>query len=126
MSILNSASGLAASYPKRMVQRGWIQAKAKLVVGSSGAVAAGSSYDHPDITITLSTTGVYTITYPPSIDATIWATIYSAGATITEWIITAKSATAGTATLRLSKAGTSAEPASGDEVTIHFDLRTES
>lgn len=125
--LLNSAAGLGAAIVRRMVQRGWIQAQAKLVVGSSGAVAATSTYDHPDITITLSTTGVYTLTYPYSVDATIQvAEIKSAAGTITEAIVTAKDANAGTATIQLSKAGTAAEPASGDTVTLHFLLRTES
>jgi len=126
MTILNSASGLNAAYVKQQVQRKWIQARAKLVVGSSGAVGSSSSYDHPDITITSNGTGLYDLTYPPSVDATISGHIYSAGATITEWIITAKSATAGTATIRLSKGGTAAQPASGDEVTLYLDLKTES
>lgn len=126
MTILNSASGLAASYPKRYTQRGWIQAVAKLVVGTSGAVGATSTYDHPDITVTLSTTGIYTLTYPPSVDAEIGFRAYSPLGTISEAILTAKNANAGTATMRLSKGGTAAEPASGDVVTILFDLRTES
>jgi hypothetical protein len=126
MAVLNSASGLAASFVRRMVQRGWIQCEAKLVVGTSGAVGATSTYDHPDITVTLSTTGVYTLTYPPSVDATLQFELYSPLGTITEAIVTAKDANAGTATIQLSKAGTAAEPASGDVVTMHFLLKTES
>ena len=125
--LLNSASGLSASYVRKSCRRNFILATATLVVGSAGAVDAASTSDHPDIAFTLSSTGVYTITYPYAVDANIQlAEIISAAGTVTECILTAKSATAGTATMQLSKGGTAAAPESGDKITLFFHLKTES
>jgi hypothetical protein len=47
--------------------------------------------------------------------------IYSPGATVTEAIVTAYSATNGTLSYRTSKAGTATDPASGDIIWLYFE-----
>lgn len=88
-------------------------------IGAAGAVdATNALHDlRSGVTVTLSGTGVYNIVYPACVKVRIVPFIQkSAAATITEAICTAVSATAGTATLRFSKAGTATAPANGDVI----------
>ena len=129
MAVLQSASGLGASYVRRHYQRGWVVCKMKIVItGSSGAISStGSKYDHPDLTATYkSSAGVYDITYPPCIDAFFDFEIVSATLAAGSVVVTAKSPTAGTATIKLCAGVTPANLADTEYFTVRFSLLSES
>lgn len=89
-------------------------------IGAAGAVdstIAGYRVA-PGCTLTNTGTGTFDLVYPVCPNAVIHVGLQSAAATVTEAIETAKSATAGTASLRTSKAGTAANPASGDIIEV--------
>ena len=71
-------------------------------------------------TLANSGTGTFTGTFPPCVQALITPSLKSAAATVTEVIVTAISPSAGTFSLRTSKAGTATNPASGDLVGVHI------
>lgn len=122
MGTLTSSAGLNASYHERCTRSGWTRARNVITFGTN-AIGSQDS-DHPDIALTRTGTGTYTMTYPPCYEADIAVTdIVSAALTISGGVLTAKSATAGTASLTLHKAGTAADPANGDIVTLTLRLR---
>lgn len=94
-----------------------VLSQAEFTIGASGAVSATDS-DDPAWTAANDGTGVYDITYPACPKVRLMFSLLSAAGTVTECIRTAESATAGTATIQTSKAGTAAEPASGDKITV--------
>jgi hypothetical protein len=91
-------------------------AQADIPIGAAGAV--GTIDGDTGITCVNSGTGTFNLTYPPCMKAKFQLCLQSAAATVTEAILTAKSATAGTAALRTSKAGTATNPANGDVITV--------
>jgi hypothetical protein len=92
-------------------------ATADFPIGASGAV--GAIVGDPGISLVKADTGVYTLTYPPALRVKLFPSIkVSAATTVTEIIGTACDATAGTATLQTSKAGTATEPASGNILSV--------
>lgn len=95
----------------------------RVTFGSTGAIASQDT-DDPAFSLGTLTTGVGALTFPACRKASIRVEIKSAAATVTECILTAKAATSGTATLRFSKAGTAANPASGDIATITVTCQT--
>lgn len=100
---------------------------ASVAIGGSGAVdptQAGNRVPG-QIVMTNTGTGTFSLTFPASPNCTIEVfPEVSAAATVTEAILTAKSPTAGTATIRTSKAGTAANPASGDLIGIIIYAQT--
>lgn len=89
-------------------------------IGASGAVdstIAGYRVA-PGCTLANTGTGTFSLVYPVCPNVQIQCNLVSAAATVTECVLTAKSATAGTATIRTSKAGLATNPASGDIVEI--------
>lgn len=98
---------------------------ASVAIGAAGAVDSSiTGYRVPANVVVANTgTGTFSITYPICPNVTIIPHVeVSAAATVTEAILTAKSPTAGTATLRTSKAGTAANPASGDLISLTFNF----
>jgi hypothetical protein len=98
----------------------------KVSIGASGAATytSGDS-DHPDFSCTKNGTGTYDLTYPSGKRAWIDVDLYSPSKTVVGSVITAKSASAGTATIK-TLAGTNAaadtEPASGDKLYLRITV----
>lgn len=91
---------------------------ATITFGSTGAIASVDS-DDPRLTLGALTTGVGALTYPKAVRARITFTLESpATSAVTECVLLAQDAAAGTATIQTSKAGTPANPASGDKLHI--------
>ena len=115
---------MEASYHDRSTNPGWSWARAVVTLTSAGAISA-QAVDHPDIALTYaSSTGKYTGTFPYCVEADIFVTAVSASATVTQFVITAKDAAAGTFSLSCyGPTGSLADPASGNILTITFRLR---
>lgn len=87
-------------------------------LGAAGAISA-SVVDDPAMTLAAdSGTGVHALTFPICPEARLDVRLQSASLTVTEAFGTALSATAGTATIKLSKAGTLAQAASGNIIYV--------
>lgn len=98
---------------------------ASVAIGAAGAVdSAIAGYRVPsDMVMANTGTGTFSLVYPPAPNAVVHVFVESsAGATVCEAILTAKAPSSGTATIRVSKAGTATNPASGDliGVVIYF------
>lgn len=92
---------------------------------TAGGNISATSADDPAMTLGDDTaTGVHALTYPKCPSARIHFQIISPSLTVSECILTAIDTTAGTAAIRLSKAGTATEAASGDilHVTVYGKL----
>jgi hypothetical protein len=87
-------------------------------LGSSGAIASSAVDDSAMTLANDSGTGVHALTYPACPEARISVRLVSASLTVTESIITAKAPTSGTATIKLAKAGTLAQAASGNIIHV--------
>ena len=95
-------------------------------IGGTGApYISGDGYsgqsDDPGITISRTSAGLYALTYPKGKQAWITVDIISAALTVVGTVTTAKSATAGTAsitTLAGSNAAAATDPANGDKLMI--------
>lgn len=88
-------------------------------IGVTGAVdATNALHDlRSGVTVTRTGAGVYNVVYPMCPKARVVPFVAkSAAATVTEAICTALAPTAGTATIRFSKAGTATDPANGDVI----------
>src|SRR5512144_158804 len=113
------------AYPSMVGQpfrRTW---SAEIPIGGSGATGTILQAP-PGFAAAKSATGVYDCTnLPPGIASKgkyrFRFGLYSPAATVTECIVTAFNANNGTMTFRTSKAGTAAEPASGDIIWIYFE-----
>lgn len=116
---LTRASELGAQFLQKNCQEGWIINDVKCSIGASGAATSG----HAAYSFTKTGTGVYDVIYPACSELEMAATIYSPALTVTGFVVTAISETAGTATITIHKAGTAAEPASGDYLKIQFRHR---
>lgn len=109
--------------PVRSTERELILITSSVAIGAAGAVdstIAGYRVA-PGVTVANTGTGTFSLVYPVCPNATIKVWIESsAAATVTEAILTAKSPSAGTGTIRTSKAGTATNPASGDLIGIEI------
>jgi hypothetical protein len=114
--------GDKSQYPANALSAWVCIAMCEFPIGASGAV--GTADGDSDMTLAKNATGVYDLTYPACPKAIIKTGLKSAAATVTESILTAKSATAGTAQIRTSKAGTAVEPASGDAIYVWVFARS--
>ena len=103
-----------------------VHARGKLVIGSSGAVDTTTSSDDPSITFALSTTGVYTMTFPPCVDCDMQFGVYSPTPTIGGVVLAAIDKAAGTATINTVVGVTKTQPASGDYIVVDLQMQSES
>lgn len=92
-------------------------------IGATGAPSfASNDSDDPGITVTRSTNGTYTLAFPKGKRAWFSVGFVSAASTVTEWILTALDANAGTATLLTiaiaAGSPTPTDPASGDKIML--------
>ena len=119
---LTSSAGLEATYWPRTVQSGWTYARDVVTYGASGAPT--DAPDHPSISTTHTATGTYNLTFPPCADFDFDFCIISPLLTISNVILTALNATAGTATFKTTNAaGSATDPASGDIIHYCLSLR---
>lgn len=90
-------------------------------IGATGAVGS-QIFGPPGVTLTRTGTGTYTIVYPAALGMAIIPYIAkSAAPTVFDVSVTAKSATAGTATIvTANAAGTATDPANGDILGLLF------
>jgi hypothetical protein len=100
-------------------------AAALITIGAAGAVS--STTGTPGIAAANGGAGVFSLTFPPCVEAIIQLTLKSAASTVEEVILTARSASAGTATIQTQvSGGTATNPASGDEIHVLIYARTSS
>lgn len=91
-------------------------------IGAAGAVS--SVVGAPGVTAVNGGAGIFTLTFPPSVDCYIVPGLQK-GTTVFGARISARNAGAGTATLQTYIAnGTLTNPASGDELSLFFYGRT--
>jgi len=105
--------------------RDCVEYKFNISVGSAGAASFAASSgvakggkDDPEITATLNGTGTYDITFPKGKDVWIYATVFSPASTVNGANVTAKSATAGTATIRTWLGSILTTPANVDSIMV--------
>ena len=114
-----------AIYPASAANPDVVIAAVTLNIGGSGAVSSVSG--SPGISASNTGTGTFSLTYPPCIDAVIQLTLQSASSTVEEIIMTARNASAGTATIQTQvSGGTATNPASGDAIHVTIFARTTS
>ena len=92
-------------------------------IGATGAPTVSRSPDAA-FTVTRSAAGTYAITYPKGRRAWVEVSFLSAAKTVTNWLLTAIDATAGTAIIKTLVGMTDTDPASGNKVfiTIHVEV----
>lgn len=112
--------------PARSVQRELTESISSIAIGAAGAVdstIAGYRVS-PEVVVANTGAGTFSITYAPCPNCTIHPFIeLSPASTVVDAVLTAKSPTAGTATLAVKNAaGANTNPASGDLIglTIHY------
>jgi hypothetical protein len=105
----------------RAVQDNLIVAALELNIGATGAVGS-QVFGPPGVTFTRSSAGTYTLVYPAALGVALIPYIaVSAAGTVIDATVTAKSATAGTATIvTRNAAGAATDPANGDIVGLLF------
>ncbi len=84
------------------------------------AAITSQSASDPQVVVTRTGVGTYTMTYPACASAVIKFTLMSAALSVTECTLTALSATAGTAGFTTTKAGSATEPATTDRLLIEI------
>lgn len=96
-------------------------------IGAVGAPTVDATKcDDPGMTISRVSAGLYNLVYPKSVDARIDVELVSATPTVFGHVLTAKSATAGTAVLRINNAaGAATDPANGDAINLTYLLDAE-
>lgn len=91
-------------------------------IGAAGAVTSVTGV--PGVNAVNGGAGIFTLTYPPSVDCNLAPAIQES-TTVFGCRISARNAGAGTATLQTYIAnGTLTNPANGDELTVYFYART--
>lgn len=95
-------------------------------IGGTGAVGTTVTGSMEGVALTRTGAGTYTVVYPAAlVGAIIPYVAKSAAPTVFEVSVTARSLTAGTATIVFANAaGTATDPASGDVVGLFFALRS--
>lgn len=128
MGYLTSPAQLNPAFFRKTPVRGIVQTDIVCRFGtSSDGYLASYTSDHPDITAVRSGVGTINLTFPPCTSAVVSVReIYSPALTVIDGVITAKSITAGTATVKvLNASGSATDPASGDVITLRLDLGSE-
>ncbi len=98
------------------------EAAVTINIGAAGAVS--SVVGSPGVTAVNGGAGIFTITFPPSVDCYIMCGLQK-GTTVFGSRISARNAGAGTCTMQTYIAnGTLTNPASGDELVVMFFART--
>jgi hypothetical protein len=125
VTTLSRASDLDASYIPRDTGMAWVRDNVLLTIGSAGAVSAVNKAFY---SFTHGSTGVYAIIFPKCRDVKLSvARLKSAALTVTGIVVTAYDAKAGTASITfVGGAGVATDPASGDELLLCIELKTES
>ena len=121
------------AFPTRNLLDNQVRWRVTVPIGAAGAT--GTLLDGPNgIACTYTATGKYAFTGIPLCPsattsrskAKFWFTLQSPSLTVTECTITvAHSTSAGTLTATTSKAGTAAEPASGDVIVMWCEMERE-
>ena len=115
--------GNNAMYPLRHAKADHARASVKLIIGGSGAVSSVAGA--PGVSAARSGTGGYDITFPkcPGVHLAGWSLKSAAGTVKTLWYVS-YSASSGTAQITTGNGGgTAADPASGDEIHLDFDVQ---
>jgi len=100
-------------------------------IGAAGATGTLLQAPLPGLTVTNNGTGIYDVAGMPIAMAEstgksrVHFQLYSPSLTVTECTVTADDYNAGTLTFKTSKAGTAAEPASGNTITMYFEGESE-
>lgn len=96
-------------------------------IGAAGAPTVDPlKCDDSGFTITRASAGLYNLVYPRCVDVRIEVELVSPLPTVFGYILTAKSATAGTAQFRINNAaGAATDPASGDTVNLIYTMDSE-
>lgn len=105
----------------RTVQDNLCLAALELNIGATGAVGS-QIFGPPGVTFTRTGAGTYTLVYPAALGLTLLPYVaVSAAGTVIDGGLTAKSSTAGTATIVFrNAAGAATDPANGDIVGLIF------
>jgi hypothetical protein len=106
----------AAAYPVWSSNKERWAITAKFTIGGSGAIAA-SVVDDSGISGDTFASGVCALTYPACSTAVILCSLVSDG-TVQEVVLTARTPTSGSATIKTTKAGVATEPESGAVITV--------
>jgi hypothetical protein len=114
--------GDKSNYPANALSAWVCIGMSEFPIGASGAV--GTADGDSGITLAKSDTGEYALVFPACPKALVHVGLKSAAGTVTEAILLAKSATAGTATIQTSAAGVATEPASGDAIYVFVFSKT--
>ena len=109
----------APAFPVRTLGKEVVLSRCSIAVGGAGATT--ETADDAKWTAAAFNSGLSALTFPacPSGRLRV-ASIVSSGSTVTEGIFTAVDVTAGTATLRTSKAGVATTPASGNTIIVEL------
>src|SRR5678809_1457630 len=95
-----------------------IHLRMRATIGAAGAVGSPlTSQDDPNMSVTHGSAGVYTLVFPPGVDADaeLDVSFVSAAGTVKTVWVTAFSPTAGTASVTFGNGGgTATDPANGD------------
>jgi hypothetical protein len=127
----HAGSASNAAITKSRSCRETVRFKAVVAIGSTGAPTQGATvngdpgYDDPAITVTRTSQGLYALTYPKGRRAFIRIGLYSPLLTVVGSVVTALSASAGTAsftTLAGSNAAAVTDPASGDVLYLDIEV----
>ncbi len=114
-----------AGYQVSSVSKRRIHSGVDFTVGAAGVISATDS-DDPKWSTGTFAAGLSSLVFPKCPKGRLIPVIKkSAAATVTEIIFTAFDMTAGTATIRTSKAGVATNPASGDIIGIYLDAQGE-
>lgn len=115
---LNLADAPSVPYLAGAVGQEQVLCAGTFTLGAAGAIST-SVVDDPALTLAAdSGTGVHALTFPICVSAKIKVQLVSSGLTVSEATVTASDATAGTATIKLTKAGTAAQAASGNIIYV--------
>ncbi len=115
---INLADAPSVPYQAGAVGQEQVLCAGTFTIGAAGAISS-SVVDDPALTLGAdSGTGIHALTYPLCVSCKIKVQLVSASLTVSEATVTAISATAGTATIKLTKAGTGAQAASGNIIYV--------
>lgn len=126
-----AALGDIEQFPRRHNKPHGVTWSMVIPIGAAGATGTLLQSPDPGLTVTHGSTGVYAVAGMPVAMAEstgksrVHFQLYSPSLTVTECTVTADDYNAGTLTFTTSKAGSAADPASGDTVTMYFNGESE-
>lgn len=111
--------GDAYLWPAWCINREEVDTIVEVLFGVTSITSTDSP--DPDFTITRTGPGTYNLTFPPCPKMRISFQLQSPALTVQGTLVTARSATGGTATFKITNAaGAATDPATGDFVFIYF------